>query len=244
MTSRSKWASRWYAVLRSSERLSMRGEVRITGTRWYKRWSRGAGSTELRGRARGRTERTGPGPVVRRTGIIRGWRKTSGIWWRSGTGGRGTARRGGGGVLRRRRTGRGTLIRRCAGRATGTAGKRTWTLETRIARWTARVVVRTRAGTTALTDGIGRKGRCLRTGRRALPGGWRTRILQRGGGCQWCIQAATAIVCPIGLHCPVVSPSSFHLTDHPMRGYNQYVTRTNSMHELVSILSRERQSRG
>lgn len=162
MTSRSEWASRRYAVLRSTERLSMRGEVRITGTRWYERWSRGTRSTdELRRRAGGRTERTGPGPVVRRTGVIRRRRKTGGIRRRSRTGCRGTARRRGGGVLRRRRTRRRALIRWCTGRTAGTARKGTWSLEACITRWTARAVVRTRARTAALTDGIGRKGRCL-----------------------------------------------------------------------------------
>ena len=186
MSSWSKRTSGWYTVLWSAERLTMRGEMRITGTRWYKRWSRGAGSAnKLRWRTGRWSKRTGPGPVVRWTRVIRGWWKTGGIRWWSRTGRRRTARRGGGGVLWRRRTRRWALVWRCPGWTTGAAGKRTRPLKARITRWTACTVVWTRARTTTLADGIGRKRRCLRTGRRALPGGWCTGILQRGGGCQW-----------------------------------------------------------
>lgn len=142
MSSWSERASRWYTVLWSAEWLAMRRKVRIPGTRWYKWWSRGARSAnELRWRTRRRTERTGPGPIVRWTGIIRGWRKTGGIRRRSRTGCRGTARRGGGGVLWRRRAGRRALIRRCSGWTTSTARKWTRSLEACITRWTACVIV-------------------------------------------------------------------------------------------------------
>jgi len=144
MSTGSERASGWYPVLRSTKRLAMRRKVRITGTRGYERWSRGARSTdELRWCTGRRPEWTRSGSIVRRSRAIR-WRwKAGGIRRRSRTRCRGTARCGGCRVLRRRRTRRWALIRRCTGWTAGTAGKRTRSLKTGIAGRTARAVVRT-----------------------------------------------------------------------------------------------------
>lgn len=182
----SKRASRWHTILGPAKRLTMRRKVRIPGSRRYERRPRGAGSTdELRRAARWRAEWARPGPIIRGPGII-GWRweaRRVGRWPRAGC--RGAAGRWRGSILRGRGTRGWPLIRRRPGWTTSTTGERAWALERRIARWTTCIVVGTGARATTLANGVGCKGRCLRAGRRALPRGWCSRILQCGSGCQW-----------------------------------------------------------
>lgn len=190
---RSKWASRWHTVLWPAKRLTVRRKMRISSTRRYERRSRGTRSTdELRWPARWRAKRTRTGPIVRWPGIIRRRRESRRIRRWSRTGCRGTTRRRRGSILGGRGTRRWTLIGWCPRWTTSATGERAWSLEGRIARWTTCTVVRTRARATTLANGVWCKGRCLRAGRRALPRGWCSRILQRGSGCQWRVQAATA----------------------------------------------------
>lgn len=183
---RSKRASRWHTVLGSAKRLTMRGKVRIPRSRRYERRPRGTGSAdELRWPARRRAEWTRPGPIIRGPGII-GWRweaRRVGRWSRARC--RGAARRWWGSILRGRGTRGWSLIRRRPGWTTSATGERARALEGRITRWTTCIVVRTGARATTLANGVGCKGRCLRAGRRALPRGWCSRILQCGSGCQW-----------------------------------------------------------
>ena len=182
----SEWASRWHTVLRTSKRLTMRRKMRIPCSRRYERRSWGTGSTdELRWPARWRTERARSGPIIWWPGIIRRRREARRIRWWSGTRCRGTTRRWRGSILRSRGTRRWALIGWCSCWTTSTTGERTRTLEGRITRWTTCTVVRTGARATTLANGVGCKRRCLRAGRRALPRGWCSRILQRGSGCQW-----------------------------------------------------------